>query len=128
MTQNCFIIALCESVFTLLLHKHMMTKLPEEIKRNPVASQCCIKKYIAHSRNAYKECRLAVTQAALKDANFRVSLIFNNFCRDEKGDRETVFHSHPAPLSCTHHLMPFNKNQVIFLTSFEDVLEKHSHL
>lgn len=128
MKQNYFIIALCESVFTVLPHKHIMTKLPKEIKRNPVASQCYIKKYTAHFRNAYMECRLDVTRAALKDANFRVSLIYSNFCRDEKEDRETVFHSHPAPLSCTHHLMPFTKNQVIFLTSFEDVLERHSHL
>lgn len=128
MTQNCFIIALCESVFPVLPHKHTMMKLPEEITRSPVASQCRIKKYTTHFRNAYMECRLDVTWAALKDANFRVSLIYSNFCRDEKGDRKTVFHAHPALLSRTHQLMPFTKNQVIFLTSFEDVLERHSHL
>lgn len=105
-----------------------MTTLPEEIKRNPVPSHCCLPKYIAHFGNAYKEYRLDVTHAALKDDNFQVSLIYNNFCRDEKGDRETVLHSHPASLFCTHHLMPFNKNRVIFLTGFEDVLKKHSHL
>lgn len=85
-------------------------------------------------RNTSKDCFPDVTWAALKESNFGMSLI----CRDRKADRGTASHSldvsrctpFPCPAIPLHcppltHFIPFNNNQVVFLSNFaKDILKK----